>query len=117
MTMPKIDTTSFAPPRQATAYAKSRAGQPSTAATEGAQPTLPVPSGDRAEISASARDLVDLRTAVDAGRSTLAQEPDVRADRVAAARRKLAEGHFQSAEVRLKTAARLQGVLEELDRL
>lgn len=117
MTMPKIDTTSFVPPRQAAAYAKGRVAPPSTAATEGAQPSLPVPTGDRAEISANARDLVDLRAAVDAGRSTLAQEPDVRADRVAAAKRKLAEGHYHSAEARQKTAARLQGVLEELDRL
>lgn len=119
MTMPKIDTTSFVPPRQAAAYAKGRAGngQPSTAASDGTQPSLPVPTGDRAEISANARDLVDLRASVDAGRTAIAQEPDVRAERVAAAKERLAAGHYHTAEVRQKTAARLQGVIEGLDRL
>jgi hypothetical protein len=117
MTMPKIDTTSFGPAHQAAAYAKNRGARPSTGATEPPQPSLPVPAGDHAEISESARELVDLRTAVDTGRAALASEPETRADRVAEAKERLAAGHYQSLEVRQKTAARLQGVIEGLDRL
>jgi hypothetical protein len=118
MTMPKIDTTSFLPSRQAEAYAKGkRPGPPSTAATEGSPVGPQAPRGDRAEISTSAHDLVDLRTAVDAGRSALADLPDTRADRVAKARERVASGHYQSAEVRLKTAERLQSALTNLDAL
>jgi hypothetical protein len=118
MDMPKIDTTSFLPSRQAEAYAKGkRPGNPSTAATEGSPVAPQPPRGDRAEISAVARDLVDLRAAVDAGRSALEDEPDVRASRIAKARERIAEGHYQSAEVRSQTAQKLGSVMEGLETL
>jgi hypothetical protein len=117
MTMPKIDQTSFLPPRQAEAYAKGRVPHPSTAATEGSPITPQPPRGDRAEISSGARDLVHLRAAVDAGRAAIAEEPDSRPDRVAAARERVASGYYQSEAVRLKTAERLQGVLNTLESL
>lgn len=120
MTMPKIDTTPFGPSRQAEAYAKGRPprqGEPSTAATEGSPVAPQAPRGDRAEISTGARNLVDLRAAVDVGRAAIAEQPDTRADKVAAARQRVASGYYQSDEVRMKTAERLQGVLDSVDRL
>jgi hypothetical protein len=120
MAMPKIDTTASLPPRQAEAYAKGPMPRPaglSTAATEGSPLGPHAPRGDRAEISPGARELVDLRAAVDAGLAALDEVPDVRADRVAAARERVASGYYQSAEVQLKTAGRLKGVLENLDAL
>jgi hypothetical protein len=121
MAMPKIDTTSFLPPRQAEAYAKSPkppTAAPSTAATEGSLPVGPHPShGDRAEISAGARDLVDLRASVDAGLAAFDGLPDVRAERVAVARERVASGYYQSSEVQSKTAERLKNVLKSLDSL
>ncbi len=120
MTMPKIDTTSFLPARQAEAYAKGRPPRPgdlSTAATEGSPVGPHAPRGDRAEISPGARDLVDLRAAVDAGLAALDAVPEVRTDRVAMARQRIASGYYQSDEVRGKTAERLQPVLRNLDAL
>jgi hypothetical protein len=117
MTMPKIDSTSFLPARHADAYAKGRAAQPSTAATEGSPVGPQGPPDDRAEISAGARSLVDLRAAVDAGRAALAEDSGSRPERVAAARTRLASGYYGTEAVRLATADRLRGVLDQLDTL
>ena len=65
------------------------------------------PQRDRAEISTRAQELVDLRQAVDSGRAALVEEPDVRADRVAEVKERLASGFYQSAEVRDQVAGRL----------
>lgn len=120
MTMPKIDTNSFIPPRQAEAYAKGPPPRPadlSTAAGEGSPVGTHAPRGDRAEISPGARDMVDLRAAVDAGLTALDAAPDVRKDRVEMARQRVASGYYQSDEVRGRTAERLQPVLRNLDAL
>lgn len=74
-------------------------------------------SGDKADISDAARRLVGLKAAVDAGRAALAQVPDVRPEKVAAARERLATGFYQSAGVRETVAERVGGVLEGLDKL
>lgn len=90
------------------------AAQPGTPEATG-QPARK--SADKADISDAARRLVDLKAAVDAGRAALAQVPDVRPEKVAAARERLATGFYQSAEVRQTVAERVSGVFEGLDRL
>jgi len=72
---------------------------------------------DKADISDAARRLVDLRRAVDAGRAALASLPDVRPEKIAAARERLASGFYQSAEVREAVADRVAGVVSGLDAL
>lgn len=74
-------------------------------------------AADKAEISDGARRLVDLRRAVDAGRAALSTLPDVRPEKVAAARERLASGFYQSAAVRETVADRVAGVVEGLDAL
>ena len=65
------------------------------------------PTDDKAEISTRARELVDLRAAVDAGRTAMGEEPDLRAGKVAQARERLASGFYQSSEVRDQVAGKL----------
>lgn len=74
-------------------------------------------TADKASISDAARRLVDLKAAVDAGRAALAQVPDVRPEKVAAARERLATGFYHSVEVRQAVAERVGGVISSLDNL
>jgi len=64
-------------------------------------------TGDKAEISARAHEILELRQAVDAGRSVLASEPELRADKLAQARDRMASGFYHSAEVRDQVAGKL----------
>ena len=89
----------------------SQAGGPDATATG----PNPAATADKAEISEAARKLVDLRQAVDAGRAALAQLPDVRPEKVAAARERLATGFYNSVEVRQSVADRVSGVISSLD--
>jgi len=79
--------------------------------------TEAVVQGEKLEISDRARQLQDLRAAVEAGRAALDAEPEVRSDRVAEARHHLAAGVYRTAEAREVTADRLAGILEGLHRL
>jgi len=72
---------------------------------------------DQATISEAARQLVDLKQAVDVGRNALAALPDVRPEKVAAARERLATGFYHSVEVRQAVAERVAGVINSLDNL
>jgi hypothetical protein len=72
---------------------------------------------DKADISEAARRLVDLKQAVDVGRNALAALPDVRPEKVAAARERLATGFYHSVEVRQAVAERVAGVVNSLDNL
>jgi hypothetical protein len=72
---------------------------------------------DKADISEAARKLVDLRQAVDVGRNALAALPDVRPEKVAAARERLATGFYHSVEVRQAVAERVSAVVSGLDNL
>ncbi len=74
-------------------------------------------SGDQAIISPAGKQLVDLRQAVDTGRAALAALPDVRHDKVSAARERLANGFYHSAAVRDKVASRLASVLAAVGQL
>ncbi|PID78670.1 hypothetical protein CSB20_14035, partial [bacterium DOLZORAL124_64_63] len=68
-------------------------------------------------ISDTAQKLVDLRAAVDTGRAALEALPDVREEKLAQARQRLQDGHYQSPEVQKKMSGILQGVLSKLDEL
>lgn len=81
--------------------------------TETSNHEVPPKSQDRAEISVEAHDMLELRKAVDAGRSVLAHEPDVRAEKVALAKERLASGFYQSAEVRDRVSTRLSYLFME----
>lgn len=88
-------------------------GQDAGASAGGAQ----AGGTDKADISDAARRLVDLRRAVDAGRAALAALPDVRPEKVAAARERLANGFYQTEAVRESVADRVAGVVQGLDAL
>ena len=74
-------------------------------------------AGEKLEISSSARKVADMRSLVEAGRTRIEAEPDVRADRVAAARRRLEAGVYTTVEARQRTAEQLSPVLQDLSRL
>lgn len=91
----------------------TQAGGPDPSA-QGANGSKPA---DTANISDAARRLVDLKAAVDAGRAALSQLPDVRPEKVTAARERLATGFYHSVEVREAVAERVGGVINSLDNL
>jgi len=70
------------------------------------------PGGDKAEISTRAREFLNLRAAVDAGRAALdeVEAPDERPEKLAAVRDRLASGLYQSSEVRDQVAGRLSSM-------
>lgn len=72
---------------------------------------------DRAEISATAHRLVDLRRTLDVGRAAAAQEPDVRQERVDQARERLASGYYNSVEVLAKVAGGVDKVIRGIEEL
>ncbi len=73
--------------------------------------------GDKAEISATAHRLMDLRQAVDTGRTAIAGLPELRENKLAEARERLASGYYQSDEVQEELAAKLDGVFRKMDAL
>lgn len=75
------------------------------------------PTGEKLEISSSAHRVADMRSLVEAGRTRIEAEPEVRADRVAVARRRLEAGVYTTAEARQRTAEQLSPVLQDLSRL
>lgn len=74
-------------------------------------------TADKAVISEAARRLVDLKQAVDVGRNAMAALPDVRPEKVAAARERMATGFYHSVEVRQAVAERVAGVIQTIDAL
>ncbi len=92
-------------------------------AEEGAETTAGVPAqgtgkaagGDQLEISPAGQQLVDLKEAVETGKSALAALPEVREERVAAARQRLAQGFYHSSAVREKVAEKLVGVFGAME--
>ena len=90
--------------------------QESTAADTPATGAAPA-SGDTAQISETAHRLMELRQAVDIGRTSIAAVPDVRADKVAEAKARLKTDFYNSSEVRDKMASGLAAVFEGMDKL
>lgn len=76
----------------------------------------PAPT-DRAEISDTAHQLIDLRAAVDVGRAALQDAPDVREERVALAKKRLEEGYYNSQVVQDRLSGILGNVLNKLDEI
>jgi hypothetical protein len=81
------------------------------------EPKLDPKPGDVAEISTRAHRLVDLHATVKAGRAALLAAPDVREERLAEVRERLATGFYNSSEVHAKVAARVARVLDGLEKL
>ncbi len=73
--------------------------------------------GDRAEISETAHRLVELRHTLEVGRAAAAAEPDVRQEKVAEVRDRLAQGFYNSVEVRAKVAGGVDKVIRGMDQL
>ncbi|MGD9549165.1 MAG: flagellar biosynthesis anti-sigma factor FlgM [Candidatus Krumholzibacteriia bacterium] len=73
------------------------------------------PTADKAEISDAARELVDLRQAVETGRAALAELPEVRPERVAEVQQRLERGYYQSIEVMNMVAERIMGVVQAME--
>jgi hypothetical protein len=76
----------------------------------------PVPT-DKAEISATAHQLMALRRDVIAGREALAQEPEVRAELVQEVRKRLRQGYYRSVSVENHVADRLDRLIRNLEDL
>ncbi len=72
---------------------------------------------DTAEISDTAHQLMDLRATVDIGRVAIANEPEVREEKIAQARQRLEEGYYNSQMVTDKVAGILGNVLNKIDEL
>ena len=72
---------------------------------------------DKAEISDTAHQLMDLRAAVDVGRAALAETPDVREERVMEAKKRMEQGYYNSQVVQDKLAGILGNVLNKLDEI
>lgn len=90
--------------------------QPAPAGPKNLATHQPPPStGDQAEISSAAHKMVDLRHILEAARREIEHAPDVRADRVAMAKQRIASGFYQSATVRDQVASRLDHVILEAD--
>ena len=75
------------------------------------------PVSDRLELSDNARKLDGVKRALETGMQAMSAVPDVREDRVAQAKERLASGHYDSDEVRRDVAAKLGAVMKKLDSL
>ncbi len=117
MPLNKVDTSAmtqthlvdpYGPTRQ---HKGSNFASPKELGTQASQPSL----ADQAEISADAHKLVDLKRAVDVGRAALDQPAEVRDDRIAMVKERLASGFYQSAEVRDQVAGRISSLFFDGD--
>jgi len=122
MAMRNVEQTGGLKPQQLQQYlkpavtaAKGRPGQ--TSSKEAAAAGANAPAGDRLELSDRSRRLETLQETLAAGRRALAAEPDVREERVAAAKANLAAGVYEREQVRQTVAARLGSVLRKLEDL
>lgn len=67
---------------------------------------------DRAEISEKARQLMEMRQTYDAGLAAIEREPEMREEKLAQVRARLAEGYYESPQVREKIG---EGVLHAIE--
>lgn len=77
---------------------------------DGAAQRAPV-TEDRAEISEKAHQLMEMRQAYETGLAAVGREPDIREEKLAEVRSRLAEGFYESQPVRDKVS---EGVLRTL---
>ena len=85
--------------------------------TEAPQGAAQAAAADKVEISEAAQRLESLRGLVDAGRASLENEPEIRADRVAEVKRSLEAGAYETRDAKDALAAKLAPVLRDLDAL
>ena len=78
----------------------SKDGKPADVIAEIAPANSNAAAGDRAEISETGKRLVELRQTVEVGRVALAALPEIREDKVAAARERLESGYYDNDAVR-----------------
>ena len=117
MAMNKIDGSQFVQPHQLDKY--TRADAHSTAATRQRE-TAPTTgqegrAQDQAVISDNARKLMELRETMHVGHEALATSPEVRADRLAKVRQRLATGFYNSLDVHQAVAGRVGAVIDKID--
>lgn len=74
-------------------------------------------ASEKLEISQKAYNLQKLKEIMEAGRAALAEEPPVREDKVAEVRQRLADGFYQSADVKAEVAAELSSLMSRMDKL
>jgi hypothetical protein len=85
--------------------------------SEAAAGTRSAPPADTMEISDAAHRLVDLRQAVETGRKAMDALPDIREDKVEEARKRLAQGYYNSPEVVDKIAGKLGSVFSKIEEI
>jgi len=74
-------------------------------------------ASEKLDISQKAHNLKKLKEIMDAGKAALAEEPPVREEKVADVRQKLADGYYQSADVKAEVAAELSSLMRRMDKL
>ncbi len=74
-------------------------------------------ASEKLDISQKAHNLKKLKEIMQAGKAALAEEPPVREERIAEVRQKLANGFYQSADVKAEVAAELSGLMSRMDQL
>lgn len=79
--------------------------------------TQPPKPTDKAEISDAAHRMIDLRQAVDTGRDTIEALPDIREEKVEQAKKRLAQGYYNSLEVQDRIADKLGSVFNKMDEI
>lgn len=95
---------------------KEKSGSEASSAVNTDDRTATKPA-DKADISDTAHQLMDLRAAVDTGRAALEGLPEVREDRVEEAKKRLEQGYYNSQVVQDKVASSLVKVLGKIDEL
>lgn len=117
MAMNKIDGSQFVQPHQLDKY--TRADAHSTAATRHQAAAPSTEQGnrtqDQAVISDNARKLMELRETMHVGHEALSASPEVRADRLAKVRERLATGFYNSLDVHQEVAGRVGAIIDKID--
>jgi len=72
---------------------------------------------DRAEISDTARRLMELRKTVDEGLEAMSDHPEVREAKIAEARQRLTQGYYHSLQVTEEIARKLDRTFDAIDEL
>ena len=94
--------------------AKQDPGVGQSGQADGAQPGQVT---DRAEISETAKKMVELRRTLDAGRAAVEALPETRDQKMTEVRARLERGDYDSSEVRSQVASRLENVIKGMDSL
>lgn len=100
---------------QGTKTEKSKGAEDTGASAPQGAPAAP--TTDKADISETAHKLMDLRQAVDVGRNSLEQLPEIRQERIDEVRQRMAEGYYQSPEVQSKVAEKLGSLFSAIDEI